>query len=91
MPKNSKNCKLRTEIIQVSADGFGGGLVAGSLLASQFTLGTSATTDTQRFIFDNATGALYFDQDGNGSAFSQVQFAQIYSGASLTENNFAIV
>ena len=59
------------ETIQVSADGFGGGLLAGSLLSSQFTFGISATTDTQRFIFDNATGALYFDQDGNAGATSK--------------------
>ncbi|MGH1396920.1 MAG: calcium-binding protein, partial [Trichormus sp.] len=79
------------ELIQVSADGFGGGLLAGSLLASQFTLGASATTSDQRFIYDLSTGALYFDQDGSAGGFSQVKFAQINSGSSLSENNFVVV
>ncbi|MHC5730988.1 MAG: calcium-binding protein, partial [Nostoc sp.] len=48
--------KATNELIQVSAAGFGGGLSIGSLQTSQFTLGTSATTSTQRFIYDNITG-----------------------------------
>ncbi len=53
------------ELIQVSAAGFGGGLSVGSLKTNQFTLGTSATTSNQRFIYDFTTGALYFDSDGS--------------------------
>ncbi len=34
-------------------------------------------TSTQRFIYNSTTGALFFDQDGNAGAFTQVQFAQI--------------
>ncbi|MBX9256604.1 calcium-binding protein [Desmonostoc muscorum CCALA 125] len=79
------------EIIQVSAAGFGGGLSAGVLQANQFTLGASATTSTQRFIFNSFLGALYFDQDGNASAFTQVQIAQIFTSSSLTNNNFVVV
>ncbi|WP_375467818.1 calcium-binding protein [uncultured Nostoc sp.] len=79
------------ELIQVTAEGFGGGLSIGSLKTSQFTLGASATTSTQRFIYNNITGALFFDQDGSGNAFTQVQFAQLSAGLSLTKNNFAVV
>jgi Ca2+-binding RTX toxin-like protein len=79
------------ELIEISAAGFGGGLLAGSLSASQFTLGASATTSNQRFIYDLSTGALYFDQDGSAGGFSQVQFAQLHNGVSLTENNFEVV
>ncbi|QMS88361.1 calcium-binding protein [Nostoc edaphicum CCNP1411] len=79
------------ELIQVSAAGFGGGLSIGSLSASQFTLGTSATTIAQRFIYDNSTGELYFDQDGSASGFTQVKFAQLLGGVTLTENNFVVV
>ncbi|WP_445630810.1 calcium-binding protein [Nostoc sp. DSM 114167] len=80
------------EVIQVSADyyGFGGGLSKGSLLASEFTIGTSATTSEQRFIYNSATGKLFFDQDGSGSGFTQVQFAQLSAGLSLTNNNFVV-
>ncbi|MBD2530365.1 calcium-binding protein [Nostoc flagelliforme FACHB-838] len=79
------------ELIQVSSAGFDYGLSIGSLSASQFIIGTSATTSNQRFIYDNITGALYFDQDGNAGAFAQVQFAQLSKGLSLTENNFVVV
>ncbi|MCC5600239.1 calcium-binding protein [Nostoc favosum] len=79
------------ELIQVSAAGFGGGLSTPSLQASQFTIGTSATTTTQRFIYNSATGGLFFDLDGSASGFTQVQLAQLSGGVTLTENNFVIV
>ncbi|MEH2249872.1 beta strand repeat-containing protein [Nostoc sp.] len=79
------------ELIQVSVAGFGGGLSIGSLQTNQFTLGASATTSTQRFIYNNITGALFFDQDGSANAFTQVKFAQLSAGLSLTKNNFAVV
>ncbi|MEH2063666.1 MAG: hypothetical protein V7K50_15620 [Nostoc sp.] len=79
------------ELIQVSAAGFGGSLSAGVLLANQFTLGESATTSTQRFIYNSNTGALFFDQDGSAGAFTQIQFAVLSAGLSLTNNNFVVV
>ncbi|MEH2287054.1 calcium-binding protein [Nostoc sp.] len=79
------------ELIQVSAAGFGGGLSLSPLKASQFTLGTSATTSNQRFIYNSATGGLFFDQDGSASGFTQVKFAQLSTGLSVSENNFVVV
>ncbi|MEH1866169.1 MAG: calcium-binding protein [Nostoc sp.] len=79
------------ELIQVSSAGFGGGLSPGSLQETQFTIGTSATTSSQRFIYDDSTGALFFDEDGSASGFTQVQFAKLSTGLSLTENNFVVV
>jgi Ca2+-binding RTX toxin-like protein len=79
------------ELIQVSATGFGGGLSTPSLQTSQFTLGTSATTSEERFIYNSATGALFFDQDGSASGFTQVKFAQLSGGLALTKDNFVVV
>ncbi len=79
------------ELIQVSAAGFGGGLSSGSLKTSQFTLGTSATTSNQRFIYNSATGGLFFDLDGSASGFTQVKFAQLSTGLSVSVNNFVVV
>ncbi|MDZ8030678.1 calcium-binding protein [Nostoc sp. DedSLP04] len=79
------------ELIQVYANGFGGGLLIGSLSDAQFTIGTSATTSNQRFIYDNSTGGLYFDQDGSAAEFTQVKFAQLSAGLSLAEKNFVLV
>jgi Ca2+-binding RTX toxin-like protein len=78
------------ELIQVDVR-FGGGLSIGSVSDAQFTIGTSATTSNQRFIYDFSTGGLYFDQDGSAAEFTQVQFAQLSAGLSLTNNNFVVV
>ncbi|MEH2236729.1 MAG: calcium-binding protein [Nostoc sp.] len=79
------------ELIQVSAAGFAGGLSTGSLQKNQFTIGTSATAIAQRFIYDFSTGGLYFDQDGSAAGFTQVKFAQLSAGLSISNNNFAVV
>ena len=79
------------ELIRVSVAGFGGGLSPGLLKTSQFRIGASATTSTQRFIYNDVTGALFFDQDGSANTFTQVQFAQLSAGLSLTKNNFVVV
>jgi Ca2+-binding RTX toxin-like protein len=79
------------ELIQVSADRFYGALSPGTLFASQFTIGASATTTEERFIYDFATGGLFFDQDGSASELTQVKFAQLSVGVTLTKNNFVIV
>ncbi|WP_229549362.1 calcium-binding protein [Nostoc sp. CHAB 5836] len=79
------------ELIQVSAYYFGGGLSTGSLSATQFTIGTSVTTSEERFIYNSATGGLFFDSDGSASGFTQVKFAQLDGGLSLTEKNFVVV
>ncbi|MHC5768658.1 MAG: calcium-binding protein [Nostoc sp.] len=79
------------ELIQISDAGFGGGLSLGSLKTNQFTLGTSATTSNQRFIYNSATGGLFFDLDGSASGFTQVKFAQLSTGLSVSVNNFVVV
>jgi Ca2+-binding RTX toxin-like protein len=44
--------------------------------ASQFRLGTVAADASDRFIYDQSTGYLYFDKDGNGAA-TQVKIAEL--------------
>jgi uncharacterized delta-60 repeat protein len=77
--------------LQITASGFGGGLTAGSLSDLQFTLGSSATTADQRFIYNACTGALSFDQDGSGSGFAQIQIATLSTGLCLTADSFNLV
>ncbi|WP_292737582.1 calcium-binding protein [Nostoc sp. JL31] len=84
------NFKPTKDRIQVSITGFGGGLSIGSLQTSQFTIGASATTSVQRFIYNSATGGLYFDHDGSASGFTQVKFAQLSAGLSLSNDNFVV-
>ncbi|MEH2312492.1 MAG: calcium-binding protein [Nostoc sp.] len=92
LPPNSGNrvydFNATNDVIGIS--NFGGGLSIGSLSANQFQIGASATTSAQRFIYNNTTGALFFDQDGTGES-NQVKFAQLSPGLPLTYNNFVII
>ncbi|MDZ8028558.1 MAG: calcium-binding protein [Nostoc sp. DedQUE11] len=79
------------ELIQLPLSSIYNFTEQGLLSASKFTIGASATTSTQRIIYNSTTGALFFDQDGSAGAFIQVQFAQLSAGLSLTNNNFVVV
>ncbi len=70
-----------TDILRVSATGFGGGLVAGTLPASQFVVGAAATTAAHRFVYN--AGALFFDADGTGP-IAPVQIATLTGPPLLT-------
>ncbi|QLE56732.1 DUF4347 domain-containing protein [Nostoc sp. TCL26-01] len=63
---------------------------AGTLNASLFHLGTAADNSTQRFIYNQATGALSFDADGSG-ATAQVQIALFSNYVVLSNTNFTVV
>jgi Ca2+-binding RTX toxin-like protein len=65
------------------------GLSAGALDANAFAIGAAAADADDRIIYDSATGALYFDADGNGSG-SAVQFATLTAGLALTSGDFII-
>jgi Ca2+-binding RTX toxin-like protein len=80
------------DTLRISSTGFGGaGVVgaAGALAAARFTTGTVANTAAQRFVYDNASGSLFFDIDGNGSA-AQVQIALLNSRPALNNNSFLV-
>ncbi len=67
-----------------SASGFGGGLVSGDVIsADQFTIGMAAADINTCFIYNSATGALFFDADGTGST-GQVQIATLSTGLAMT-------
>lgn len=78
--------------ISISGTGFGGATVVGDvgvLDAARFTLGSSATNTSQRFIYNNTSGALFFDADGVGGA-AQVRIAQLVGNPALTNASFSI-
>lgn len=78
------------DTISVSAAGFGGGLRAGTLLASQFVLGASALDTNDRFIYQKTTGALFFDIDGTGAA-AKIQIATLNAGLAMTNADILVV
>jgi Ca2+-binding RTX toxin-like protein len=76
--------------IRISAAGFGGGLGAGLLPNIQFVLGTNALDGADRFIYNQGTGALFFDRDGTG-AIAQVQFATLSNFSALSSSDILVV
>ena len=62
----------------------------GSLSSGAFAFGSEAADSSDRIIYDDATGALYFDADGNGAG-AKVQFAQLEAHLALTNRDFLIV
>jgi VCBS repeat-containing protein len=89
--------EIGSDLLSVSRAGFGGdsvfsidSLVGGVLDVSRFTLGTSATSTSQRFIYNNASGALFFDTDGFGGT-AQVRIAQLVGNPDLTNASFVVI
>ena len=58
------------------------GIAGVQLDATAFFTGTAAHDGTDRIIYDQVSGALYYDPDGNGAA-AQIQFATIGLSAGL--------
>jgi Ca2+-binding RTX toxin-like protein len=73
----------------VTEDAFTGAAVNGTLTASTFKVGGAATASSHRIVYDQATGALYYDADGSGS-IAQVQFAKVNAGTALTTASFQL-
>jgi len=78
------------DTILVKASGFGGGLTPGAISSTRFVVGSAATTSSQRFIYNNATGSLSFDVDGNGST-APVQFASLATNLALTYQDIVAI
>lgn len=76
--------------IRVSASGFGGGLAAGTITASQFVLGSTALDALDRFIYNQANGALFFDIDGTGTT-AQIQLATLSNLSSMSASDIFAV
>jgi Ca2+-binding RTX toxin-like protein len=85
------NFSVTDDAIAVSATGFGGGLIAGVALSNaQFMIGTQATTTNHRFIYNQSSGAVFFDRDGVGG-IEQVQIARLNGGLAMTSENLAVI
>ncbi len=82
------------DTLYISAAGFGGGLTPGATLtAAELLVGSGAitpTSDTQRFIYNTASGALFFDADGNQSGFATVQIATLTTKPLITNDDILV-
>nr|WP_245278715.1 hypothetical protein [Mesorhizobium sp. LSHC420B00] len=66
------------------------GLKLGGLSADAFFAGTAAHDSSDHIIYNSSTGALSFDSDGIGG-ISQIQFATLSPGLSLTAGSFLVI
>ncbi|MBE9156636.1 hypothetical protein IQ265_27220 [Nodosilinea sp. LEGE 06152] len=77
--------------ILIRAAGFGGGLNAGAAIsASQFVLGAAAADGSDRFIYNNTSGELFFDRDGTGS-HAQVLLATLGGAPTISNADIVVV
>jgi len=53
-------------------------------------LGKSAKDADDHIVYDQATGALYYDADGNGTG-AAIQFARFKAGTVLTADCFLVI
>ncbi|MDZ8261766.1 pre-peptidase C-terminal domain-containing protein [Nostoc sp. ChiQUE01b] len=80
--------------IQISAVGFGGGLVSSSLSSDRFRSGagiTTANTTTQRFIYNTTNGAFFFDADGSLGGSAPLQIAALSGNPALSNTNIVVM
>jgi Ca2+-binding RTX toxin-like protein len=64
-----------------------GSLGAGGVSASEFVIGPAAQDADDYLIYDDVTGALSYDSDGNGGT-AAIQFAELSPGIALTNLDF---
>ncbi|NPD14039.1 hypothetical protein HOY34_02355 [Xinfangfangia sp. D13-10-4-6] len=62
----------------------------GALAANAFHVGTAATSASHRIIYNQATGQIFYDPDGNGRA-AALHFASVTAGTVLTITDFLII
>ncbi|MBR8828036.1 MAG: calcium-binding protein [Gomphosphaeria aponina SAG 52.96 = DSM 107014] len=75
------------DLIEIIADGFGGGLTPGVLNADQFVIGTGAIDENDRFIYSGKN--LFYDVDGLGGA-NQIKIAILDGTPTLLASDFTI-
>jgi len=78
------------DTIHLHEDIFSSLSAASGIQPGQFRIGPAAQDADDFVIYDNASGALFYDSDGNGAA-SQVQFARVSAGLALTHLDFFVI
>lgn len=82
--------QLQGDTLEILASGFADDLVKGVLSADDFVLGAAAVDASDRFIYDQSTGSLFFDADGSG-AQAALRVVTLSNNATLTHNDIVIV
>ncbi len=78
------------DLIALENNGVFVGLSGGALPASAFVIGTAAQDASDRIVYDQPTGRLFFDADGNGAG-AQVQFALLNGAPIISASDFTVI
>lgn len=79
------------DTIFVDASVFGGGLTPSTrITAEQFVIGATATDASDRFIYNNTNGALFYDADGAGGT-EQVNFVTLSNKPLITKDDIFVI
>ena len=78
------------DTIRLDRSIFSGITANGKLSSSAFVTGTAARDSSDRIIYDPATGKIFYDRDGTGSA-APILFATVDPGLALTNADFYAV
>jgi Ca2+-binding RTX toxin-like protein len=78
------------DTIQLDDDVFSSSLGLGNISAGEFVIGGAALDANDRIIYNDASGALFYDSDGVGGT-AQIQFATLSTGLALTNLDFLVV
>ncbi|MGX7894896.1 calcium-binding protein [Tsuneonella sp. HG222] len=82
--------KTGEDKLAISSAAFGGVLTPGALPSDRFLVGSAAGDSNDRFVYDQASGKLYFDADGNGSG-APVLMAMFLNHDPVAASDFVIV
>lgn len=83
-----RSFSIKNDTIRLD-DAIFAGLARGRLTDAAFYRGMEAHDSNDRIIYDQVTGALYYDPDGNGVA-AQVQFARMSPRVGLKNDDFSV-
>ena len=66
------------------------GLAGGTLNSNAFVIDVAAQDASDRIIYNQATGQLFFDADGTGD-IAQIQFARLDGAPLIQANDFTVI
>ena len=81
---------VQDDVFALSVNGFEGINTIGMVSSQMFTIGTSAATNSHRFIYHASSGDLFYDSDGVGNNL-QVKLAELDDNLALDNSHFEIV
>lgn len=77
------------DTLKFKASALGGGVSAGVLDADDFVAGTAALDASDRFVFNQASGQLWYDIDGSGAA-AQILLATFEQNANVQADDILV-